>query len=475
VRSLSEPRAGIGAITTFAARGASAVMGAVVTILLTHSFSKSAFGTYSVGMTLTQLGNRVSEGGMSSVLTRELIAHPARENSLLKWGARLRACYGLLVAVLLTVLAAFLVPDPKSVVGIGLFLATLPLLAFTVGLDALGRRFHLGTVSALILWQSILWLAMVAVVCATQPGLLTLGLAYLTSTAITGATVFAVVRRRLDFSRQQRLGRADAWEHLRDSIPLGLGALLILAYGKVDGVLLYSLTGPERSADYALAYRLFDQLTILPVSLAAVYGPLVNYQIAQGIALNDLIQRWIRLSLTISLPVSLLTAAYAGDVVPLIFGNAYRGSARLLTVLAITFPLICLGWPSTGTAIALRRSGTQLAIASLGLLVNVACNLAFIPKFGAIAAAYTTLATEAVVVSAMFIAIRSKAGLQAIPSSTWAPLGFITLLSAIGVRLLDYRLGIPLVVALWIVLGRRLHAYGPGDFRMSTLRSAQRP
>jgi O-antigen/teichoic acid export membrane protein len=98
-----------------------------------------------------------------------------------------------------------------------------------------------------------------------------------------------------------------------------------------------------------------------------------------------------------SFPLLAFTAAAAGPVVRLLFGDAFSDAAPALPVLMGAFVLICFGYLAGNMIIVLDLQRRFIRYAVAGLVVNVGLNLALVPSYGFLAAAWVTAATEAVV------------------------------------------------------------------------------
>jgi O-antigen/teichoic acid export membrane protein len=78
------------------------------------------------------------------------------------------------------------------------------------------------------------------------------------------------------------------------------------------------------------------------------------------------------------------------------YGPRYPDSAGLLRVICWGLVFVLPNMVLTQAALALERDRAYLWAAALAALTNVAMNCALVPQLGTVAAAYTTVATEAV-------------------------------------------------------------------------------
>jgi O-antigen/teichoic acid export membrane protein len=121
---------------------------------------------------------------------------------------------------------------------------------------------------------------------------------------------------------------------------------------------------------------------------------------------------------------SLLLVAFAGPIVAFLSG-AFEAAAPLVQILAVALFVMFLGNIFGFALVALQKQKQLLVLYALLALGNVSANLAFIPLYGAVAAAWTTVATET-------IAMAVAAGMvwrslpYRIPWATLAATGFVS-------------------------------------------------
>ena len=104
----------------------------------------------------------------------------------------------------------------------------------------------------------------------------------------------------------------------------------------------------------------------------------------------------MRSAFALSLPVALLFSATAVAVVPLLFGQAYKGAAIVLTILVWKIPLTACGTPYGAVLIA---RGRQVALMRNNLIaggLTVAADLIAIPFFGIVGAAVVGVGSAAI-------------------------------------------------------------------------------
>jgi O-antigen/teichoic acid export membrane protein len=193
-------------------------------------------------------------------------------------------------------------------------------------------------------------------------------------------------------------GAAGMHGLLRVALPLSVGSSSILLMNELDKVVLAALRPEAEVGIYNAAFRVARQILIVMPALNAAISPFVAPLLAEGRTeeLRRLYRRTVRWSLAAGWSAALLFCAFAGDFLGL-FGEEFRSGTHVLVV-------VCLGHlvqAAAGTVgVVIQYSGNERKELVNGLLVvaaSVALNLALVPRFGALGAAYASLLSLALV------------------------------------------------------------------------------
>ena len=145
------------------------------------------------------------------------------------------------------------------------------------GVGALGLMFQLrvdNRVPMFILTlRSILWGVAVLIIYLEHGGMIALAIALVATNAI-GSIVQAVAALKLD-ARMPRPSRKHLRQVLRVGLPIGIGGLLIIAYARVDQIIVYTIAGTNASGLYGSVYNLLDQAHFVPISILTTLAPVI--------------------------------------------------------------------------------------------------------------------------------------------------------------------------------------------------------
>jgi O-antigen/teichoic acid export membrane protein len=184
---------------------------------------------------------------------------------------------------------------------------------------------------------------------------------------------------------------------IKISFPLGLAVLLNFLYQKIDVILISEIIGVKGVAQYNVAYS-FYQLSAL--IFGVIWIPILNLFTKERKNTIENIKNLVFSSLiifTISLLI-LLGFYFLGEtIIKYILGIKYKEAASLLPVLSFT--VVGFGISGVmGMFLSAYKEFKALAIfALIALIINVVFNIYFLTKIGIIAAAYSTIITEYII------------------------------------------------------------------------------
>jgi O-antigen/teichoic acid export membrane protein len=208
--------------------------------------------------------------------------------------------------------------------------------------------------------------------------------------------------------------RALIFELLRLAWPIGLAGVFVTAYYRIDALILFHYRGATAAAYYSAAYRVLDVLQILPMTVSGVLLPLLaSAEREKGghARVERLFGLATVLLLSVALPVAACGVILAPGLVHLIYGHRYNPSVYLLQVLLPAFIPICLGYLLTSQLILHQLLRPYITITFLGAVINVVANALAIPRYGAPAAAWSTLGTELLVMACIAGVVGRRLGL----------------------------------------------------------------
>jgi O-antigen/teichoic acid export membrane protein len=385
-------------------------LGVFVTILVVRTLGNSGYGQWMTILTTLQLVGYFTSLGLEQVAVRQAAAEPEHAGDWI--GAMLVTRVALTLPVLLAAFGALLlIQESHAMLVAGVIL----LIEFPFGVGSSLAVVHQlrvrNTWPMIILTvNSVLWGLSVLVIYLAGGGLVAMAVAMTAVTCVT-ATMQAVAALQLMRFRL-RPSRAAVLELLRVGTPVGLAGLLVLAYARIDQVIVFAQAGSEAAGYYGAAYRVLEQAHFVPVSVLTTLAPIMTalYVTDRARMLRTLTLAAEFLAIG-SLGALAFTLVAAEPLMRLFFSDEFAPAAPALPVLAGAFVFICYGYLVGNMLLILRLQKRQIVVGVAGLVVNVVGNLILVPIYGFEGAAWMTLVTEVVVVGiGGFYVVRALGG-----------------------------------------------------------------
>jgi O-antigen/teichoic acid export membrane protein len=212
-------------------------------------------------------------------------------------------------------------------------------------------------------------------------------------------------------------------EVLKTAVPYGLALILNNIYFKID-ILLLSLLIPPESAGiqtgiYGVAMRILEMLVIIPVYFMNSVLPLLMKYIREDSAkLTKLIQYSFDFLIAASLPILVGIGLLALPIVRLISTNefvtnlnrGFYGSDIALQILMFALVFSFINSLFGFILVAVEKQIKLLWINSACVLFNLIANIIFIPSYGFIGAALTSVLSELFILFLVWIVARKYIG-----------------------------------------------------------------
>jgi O-antigen/teichoic acid export membrane protein len=396
------------------ARAVSIALGAVTMVVLTRHLGVGGFGVVVAATMYVSLFSVLVDLGTGTILVRALATSPRSAGPLLGKALGLRIA----LAIAAGIVAAALLP---AVYGAGAdgrmrlaVLIVLPTIVFGSIASTLSAPLQAG------LRMRRIAVVDIAVQLTATTSILALahanrGLyAFLTVGVVAAglnAALVALACRGAGLAAPQI--DLDAWRRLLvEALPLGVALVLNTIYFRIDAILLSVLRGPEDTGIYGAAFRFLEVstsftnllvLSLFPLLAAASHG----HDVAR---VRELAQRGLDLLVLAGVPLVVGTIMVAPSLIRLAAGEAFTASVSPLRIVIVAAALMPVNSLFGYLLIAMRHERDALWLNIVALVMNVALNVALIPRYGVIAAAWIGTASEVVILVGVLVLVRRYAG-----------------------------------------------------------------
>lgn len=395
-----------GAVLRLAGFGTGALLSAISAILLTRHLGVVRFGQYATIIALATLVTQLTEGGLTSLATRDFaLVTQGRKAKLMSDRLGLQIVTTLVAVVICGVFA--LIAGYGTVRTWGALAAALGLglaaLQVTVAVP-LTTSLRLGTTSGLELARQTILVALTVTLVLVGAGLLPFLVALIPSSLAVLVATWMLVRREVHL---RPAFHPRAWAELaRPAIVLSLSSGLATIYVFTTQILTSLSASPVQTGLFAASLRVFAVVASIPGLMVTSALPLLARAARDDSdRLEFALQRLFEVALIAGVGVGVVLIVGAAPIIAVIAGPRFAGAVGPLRIEGIAVLGTCLTpvW-STGL-LALHRHLALLICNVITLAVTAGLTLGLAPVIGARGAAVATVAGEWTLAISLLVAL----------------------------------------------------------------------
>ncbi|HLZ00309.1 MAG TPA: oligosaccharide flippase family protein [Candidatus Angelobacter sp.] len=368
------------------------------------------FGIYALLLTIMEMAALISGSGYGDYLTRETAKSPARARGIAIRVTQIRLLY---IVAAAGILLGFLQLLSSSAVVLNAALLSAALIPRALSESAQGVLRGLQSF-VLLPWleffQGLVLLAAIPLFLLSGYGVRGIIAAEIISWV--GAAVVAVLAVLKNTVASME---APAFRGVMSSIlPFNVYPFIANIYDRADVVILSRLAGAFATGIYALPYRAFSSLQIIPYGIMGALLPGFSASAADATSRQSC-SRVMKFLYVVSLLLVLITAACARPAVALILGQHFAMSATALKILIWAAIPAFLNHALNTLLLAAHREKVFLWTASICTIFNCGANVLLIPRFSWVAAAAVTILTEMLLLLQNCFLMQKYFGHQVLP------------------------------------------------------------
>jgi O-antigen/teichoic acid export membrane protein len=457
-------------VVVLAAKVVARLIALVTVLFMLNKLGAPRYGTFTTLVNYTAIVSVVLDLGFNVLYVREGARHPAEIQRYLRNVMSLR--------VLMAVISFVILAAALSIAGLADLLApAFALMVLTSYASLLRNTLYavqrLGFEAVAVVLESLVLLVLVIAGIKTDRGVTYFVWAYAAQYAFSCAyfvVVLAVKRIAIIGWRfEPQLLRAWFWQGL----PFALTFVLTILYFKIDQPLVYALRPRAEAGWYGAAYKPFEALLFIPMTLLSVAFPVLSvYHRERPRELLDAVSRFYKALLLIGWPMTLGIFVLAHPTTKLLFSADFAKSEPALRILALALVLGFVNNAFIGALSASDRQSSFTWAAGWSLVANVALNLALIPVFGYLGASWATVATEIVLFIAGWSLTARYIGRVPVLRMSWRPLLAGLVMAVVVFPMRDFggiAIAIPIVVGVGVYAAAALllRAVTPEEIRFA--------
>ncbi len=379
---------------------------------ITRYLGKEGFGNYATVLAFLSFFASLADLGLYHISTREISRPGADEKKIMGNIFSLRIISALFILIIAPAVVIFF--DYPVEVKQGIVIAAASFL-FSSGYQVLNGIFQknlaMDRVAIGELAGKIIQVATVILAVKFRLGFDWIIMSLLFNMIASFAIVFLWSRKYLRFRFRFDLGY---WKKfLKESLPIGVGSIIVFAYFKMDTILLSVLKTSEDVGIYNAAYKVLENISFFPAMIIGLVLPILsNTFLADKAKFKDISDKTFKVFVILTVPLVVGTLFLSKGIIQLIGGGQFAESAAVLQVLVFALAAIFFGNFFNNILIAGNLQRKLMGIWLCAAAGNIGLNLALIPKFSYTGAAFVSTGTE------IFVAL--LAGYYA-----WKKLGYI--------------------------------------------------
>jgi len=375
--------------------------------LLAQYLGPEGFGKYTITLAFFAAFNAIADMGLHPIVTRKISRKISNESEVFSKVFTLRIIISALIFLLTSTSVWFLPYELDVKVGI-LIAAAAFIFGSSYGLlnsifqknlamDKVALAEFIGKVIQMSIIVSLVKLELSFIY-----SIIAILMAMISNFTIIFLFSRSYIKIKLDFD-------FNFWKSfLRESIPMGISAVAVFLYFKIDTILLSFFQGSFEVGIYGTAYKIIETMIFFPAMVVGLVYPLFSkYIFSEKKKFLTIANTTIKFFALICVPLVVLVQFFAKDIIYIIGGDAYALSVPLLKVLIFALASIFFGNIFTSILLAANLQKKLMTILLIAATGNIVLNVIFIPIYSYTGAAFVSVATEIfVALLALKIAIK---------------------------------------------------------------------
>lgn len=184
---------------------------------------------------------------------------------------------------------------------------------------------------------------------------------------------------------------------LREAFPLLLTSAAVIIYQRIDQVMIGQLVDDTSVGYFAVAGRFVEILLFVPMVLAQTISPvLTQIRTRSEEEYREKSQQFMNMSFWCSILAAVVTSLIAYPLVRYLFGEQYLPAVVILQIMSFKTASVALSNTAGSMLVIEGLQKWVLLRDMMGCVVCVILNWYFLPRYGAVAAAYIAIASNVV-------------------------------------------------------------------------------
>lgn len=367
-------------------------VGLFVSVWIARYLGPQQFGLWSFAMAFAALFGAFATLGLDSIVVRELVKTPERQNELMGSAFALKLAGGALTFLIAAGVIALIRPDEVltfvlvAISAAGFVFQSINVVDFYFQAHVQSRYTVYAANSAFILMT----LTKIALLMLSAP-LVAFALAGLGEVVLTSVFLLIAYRSNRHSIRAWRYHAGVAIELLSQSWPLILSSLAIMVYMRIDQIMIGQMLGDKEVGLFSAAVKISEVWYFIPTAIvSSVFPAIIRAKQLNEELYRRRLQRLYDLMVILAVAVAIPSTVLSDELMT-IFGPEYRPAGAILSLHIWGGVFVFLGVASSRWYLAENLQKIAFLRVMLGALVNILLNFILIPSHGVVGAAVSTV------------------------------------------------------------------------------------
>ena len=181
----------------------------------------------------------------------------------------------------------------------------------------------------------------------------------------------------------------------KKSLPFGALGAVISIYLSIDILIITFFSGSAAAGLYSAAYKIAVATTLLSEPFAVALFPAISKAFnSSHEKFKTIFSSSMGIMLAVVLPISMLLFLFPGNIISLLYGNAFAGSSTILAIISFMPVLLFLNLLMTTALKAAGKQNVALLYACIAVAAGISLDIVFLQYFGIEGVAVASMLTQ---------------------------------------------------------------------------------
>lgn len=362
-------------------------------VYATRILGPTGFGQFSFALSFVMIFAVFSDLGLSQITTRELSQKRGGEGEFSNI-LGLKFVLSILVMLTVFIISKLTIVDDtieKSILILSIFMITNSISDFYYAFFQAKQKMQYEACSKIIQAFFVTVLGFILLNQIKSSASLSLGYAL----AGTASLLYILTLYHLDKRQTAQKNKLflPVWKkYLAMSWPLVLTSIFAMVYNDIDSVMMGYYGQITQVGWYNAAYRIMGVILVPSWLIYRTFYPVINASYRKSKEKYRVIWGYyLKISLFMIIPISLIGIIFATQIINLIFGPEYQQAVLSFRILVGVACLTLLTYPFNQALIAAHNQKKIFLATFWGALINITLNFILIPRYSLNGAAVATI------------------------------------------------------------------------------------